>query len=259
MAFSIHLERLQLYLWGMVEAVISQKEVRPIYPELSSSALSFVDTVLSDIPKREVARPLVLYIIGATEETAIRVLSVIAEYVDLANTELKWWRDGPPAYDANAVSSGNWMRFHPQQGSFEVPYEKDSCAHTVFMLYYSNGQDPASIMDEFRESGMLPMCSSYLIFPIAEYIFDVDACKRIVSTPGCPVLRVQKYRQQYLAPITVRQLAEISLHDQLQRAETIKVRLGDFNELTDGGCIQTRIADYTPELDFGNIRTIKIL
>lgn len=156
------------------------------------------DTRVMERPKLSV-----FHVIGGPETSAMRVLTIMSKMLDMATTELKWWRDGASAQYGDCKSQGTWMRYHPKQGMFVVPHEENLSAHNVFLLYYADNYDPSPMLDCIFDNGMLPLHFSNLVVPFAETILQPAVCNSVLSSLGSPRLCVYFKEKRYHAPLTI--------------------------------------------------------
>lgn len=162
---------------------------------------------------------IILHLLGASQESAERVFTVLSTKHYLSGIELKWWRELPPDFDGKHGDKGEWVGYNSRRGFYEIPQKNDIHFHNVFMLYYSDGPDPARLLEEAFEEGVLATDPSHLIIPVSEFILDRQSCYNITSSERAPLLRVKVGWRTYCAPYTVRHLGELPTGEFYQRGE----------------------------------------
>lgn len=92
----------------------------------------------------------VLYVVGAPQETAERLIDALLKNADKPDFKFRWWNENPPTYDSVGSFFGQWMSYNPKKGCSSGIHKDqvhDSAAHNIVVLYYRSDNDPAHVRD----------------------------------------------------------------------------------------------------------------
>lgn len=158
-----------------------------------------------------------VYVIGAPRHKAAQIFDALEAPPPGSQINFRWWDSSPPAYNSKSSLSERWMGYEYNKEFYEVSQNESLRGPSLIILYYSNGQDPASHLDSAFQGTFEPADFETNILPVAEYILDRKSCKNVWASVFSTFLWIRGYLRSYFAPLPWDQLGTVSLACLFQR------------------------------------------
>lgn len=168
----------------------------------------------------------IISVVGAPEQKAVEILSIVHKMFRGKSVDLRWWQEGPPSYDSKSNSSGMWVGYDPVRGCFDVPQRYSDSSITL--VYYSNGCDPRDLFQSIPGRELMLYTTSRLLVPVSDYIFDKESCEKVICSEYSPLYQIEIGSSKYNAPVPIKAL-HIFQEGLLQQGGALYT-LGEMNE-----------------------------
>lgn len=148
----------------------------------------------------------VLYVLGAQQETAERLIEALLKNEDNPDLRLRWWNENPPAYDSVDSFLGQWMSYNPKKRSssgIDQNQVHDSAAHIIVVLYYRSDNDPAQLLQEAFHDQTTLLSEDLLLLPVTECLFDPKSCKSVLLSAHAPLQLIRRWQGYCFTPVSM--------------------------------------------------------